>query len=216
MNQRPLIRIVLVDDHPMTRAGLSAVIATRKDMCVVGEASNGCEAIRLYQQLRPDVVLMDMWMPNMDGLQATRAIRAECSAARIIVFSIAEGDETIYQAMKAGARGYLLKDAPAAVLLETIQAVAEGHTVLPGEVAAKLAGRLHQRDLTKREQEILEHIVAGRSNSEIGSTLFISEGTVKSHVNSLLDKLHVTDRTQAAVSAIQRGLVRTSHPSFTD
>ncbi|MCW3054269.1 MAG: two component transcriptional regulator, LuxR family [Chthonomonadales bacterium] len=216
MNQRPLIRIVIADDHPITRSGLSAVIAGRKDMCVVGEASNGCEAIHLYQQHRPDVVLMDMSMPDMDGLQATRAIREECSTARIIVFSIADGDETIYQAMKAGARGYLLKDVPAAVLLETIVAVADGQTVLPGEVAAKLAGRLHQRDLTHREQEILEHIVAGQSNSEIGSALFISEGTVKSHVNSLLEKLHVTDRTQAAVAALQRGLVRNPSRNFAE
>jgi len=216
MNQRPLIRIVIADDHPMMRAGLSAVIACQKDMYIVGEASNGCEAIHHYQLHRPDVVLMDMSMPDMDGLQATRAIREECSAARIVIFSIDEGDETIYQAMKAGVRGYLLKGAPAAVLLETIRAVADGQTVLPGEVAAKLAGRLHQRDLTNREQEILEHIVAGQSNSEIGSALFISEGTVKSHVNSLLDKLHVTDRTQAAVAAIQRGLVRTSLRSFAD
>jgi len=216
MNQRPLVRIVIADDHPITRAGLSAVIANRKDMCIVGEATNGCEAIHLCQQHRPDVILMDMSMPDGGGLQAIRDIRAEFSAARIVVFSIDDGDETIYQAMKAGARGYLLKDAPATVLLETIMAVADGQTVLPGEVAAKLAGRLHQRDLTKREQEILEHIVAGRSNSEIGSTLFISEGTVKSHVNSLLEKLHVTDRTQAAVAALQRGLVRNSSRNFAD
>jgi len=216
MDQRPLIRIVIADDHPMTRAGLSAVIAGRKDMCLVGEASNGCEAVHLCRQHRPDVVLMDMSMPQMDGLQATRAIRAECSTARIVVFSISDGDETIYQAMKAGVRGYLLKDTPTAAVLEAIMAVADGQTVLPSEVAAKLAGRLHQRDLTTREQEILEHIVAGQSNSEIGSALFISEGTVKSHVNSLLEKLHVTDRTQAAVAALQRGLVRRSSGRFAE
>jgi two-component system NarL family response regulator len=207
LSQHPSIRILIVDDHPMTRAGLAAVIACSPEMCVVGEAGNGQEAVSLYRLHRPDVVLMDMYMPQMDGLEATRAILADFSTARIIIFSILDGDETIYQAMKSGARAYLLKETQAARLLESIQAVAAGQTVLPNEVAAKLTGRLPLKELTAREQEVLGYIVAGKTNSEIGSALFICEGTVKSHVNSLLAKLQVTDRTQAAVTAIRRGLI---------
>ncbi len=208
MSERPCIRLIIAEDHPMTREGLCAVLSRREDMRVVGEASNGQEAVDLYRLHKPDVVLMDMSMPQMDGLQATRAINAEFPTARIIVFSTWDGDETIYQVMRAGAKAYLLKDAPAAVLLETIEAVASGKTVLPGELAAKIANHLTLRDLTHREQEVLEQIVAGKTNSEIGSLLLISEGTVKSHVNRILDKLKVTDRTQAAMTAIKRGLVQ--------
>ena len=208
MGERPFIRIVVADDHPMTREGLCAVITRREDMSVVGEANNGQEAIDLYRIHLPDVVLMDLSMPQMDGLQATRALLAEFPHAGIIIFTASEGDETIYQALRAGARAYLLKEAPAALLLETIEAVAAGQTYLPGALAAKLAGRLHLRDLTDREQEVLEQIVAGKTNSEIGSVLLISEGTVKSHVNRILDKLGVNDRTQAALSALKRGLVK--------
>ena len=176
-------------------------------MRVVGGASNGREAVTLYRHYTPDVMLMDLSMPQMDGLQASRAIHAEFPGARIVIFSVSSGDEILYQAMRAGARAFLLKDAPASLLLETIEAVASEQTVLPGDLAAKLAARLHIRDLTSREQEVLEQIVAGKTNNEIGSLLFISEGTVKSHVNRILDKLHVHDRTQAALTAIKRGLV---------
>lgn len=208
MSQRPCIHVLVADDHPMTREGVCAVIARRLDMCVVAEAGDGCEAVDLYRMHLPDVVLMDLSMPKMDGLEATRALLKEFPAARIVIFSASDGDETIYQALRAGARAYLLKDSPTCVLLETIETVAAGQTYVPTEIAAKLAGRLHIRDLTSREQEVLEQIVAGKTNSEIGAMLFISEGTVKSHVNRILDKLHVNDRTQAAMTALRRGLVQ--------
>ena len=208
MNQPPCVRILLVDDHPMTREGLCAVLSRIPENCIVAEGNNGLEAIDLYRLHQPDVVLMDLSMPQMDGLHATQAIVQEFPEAQIVIFSASDGDETIYRAMRAGARAYLLKDTSAAVLLETIAQVAAGQTYLPPDLAAKLAGRLHLRDLTLREQEVLEQIVAGRTNSEIGASLFISEGTVKSHVNRILDKLQAHDRTQAAMTAIRRGLVQ--------
>jgi len=192
----------------MTREGLCAVLSRIPENCIVAEGNNGLEAIDLYRLHQPDVVLMDLSMPQMDGLQATRAIVQEFPDAQVVIFSASDGDETIYRAMRAGARAYLLKDTSAAVLLETIAQVAAGQTYLPPDLAAKLAGRLHLRDLTLREQEVLEQIVAGRTNSEIGASLFISEGTVKSHVNRILDKLQAHDRTQAAMTAIRRGLVQ--------
>jgi two-component system NarL family response regulator len=207
MIQRPVIRVLVADDHPMTREGLTAVITRREGMCVVAEACNGQEAVELYRRYRPDIVLMDISMPKMDGLEATRTLVGEFPEACIIVFSASDGDETIYQALRAGARGYLLKESSACILLETIETVAGGHAYLPVGVAAKLAERIQVRDLTGREQEVLEQIVAGKTNSEIGFLLFISEGTVKSHVNRILDKLHVNDRTQAAMTAVRRGLV---------
>jgi len=207
MNQQPTVRILVVDDHPMTREGLCAVLSRLPENRIIAEGNNGLEAIDLYRLHQPDIVLMDLSMPQLDGLQATRAIVKEFPEAQIVIFSASDGDDTIYQAMRAGARSYLLKDTPAAFLLEAIAQVAAGNTYLPADLAAKLAGRLHLRDLTEREQEVLEQIVAGRTNSEIGANLFISEGTVKSHVNRILDKLHAHDRTQAAMTAIRRGLV---------
>lgn len=148
---------------------------------------------------------MDMSMPVMNGLEATLAIREEFTMACVLIFSLLAGDETIYQAIRAGAKGYLLKETPTASIVDGIRAVAEGQKVLPPEVAAQLTAHLPMRELTVREREVLEHIVAGKSNSEIGDTLFICEGTVKSHVNRILEKLQVTDRTQAAISAVRRG-----------
>lgn len=205
MDRQSPIRVLIADDHPTIRAGLGAVITRNPSMCLVGEASDGCEAVGLYRQHHPDVVLMDMRMPMMDGLQATHAIRTEFPKARIVIFSISDGDETIYQALQAGASGYLLKESPATVVIESIQAVMEGQMVVPAEVAAKLTAHLQNGDLTSREREVLNYIVAGKSNAEIGSILFISEGTVKSHVNRILAKLRVTDRTQAAITALRRG-----------
>lgn len=207
MSKRPTIRLIVVDDHPMMREGLCAAISRNVEVSVVGEARDGQEAIDLYRLHRPDVVLMDLSMPQMDGMAAARAIREEFPDAGIIIFSASSGDETVYQALRAGARAYLLKDASAEALLEAVEAVAAGQTYLPPELAMKLAGRLNARDLTQREQEVLEQIVAGKTNLEIATSLFISEGTVKSHVNRILDKLQVHDRTQAAMVALKRGLV---------
>jgi two-component system NarL family response regulator len=207
MSVQPSIRMIIADDHPMVREGLCAVVARQHNMCVVAQAGNGQEVVDLYRLHRPDVVLMDMTMPHLDGLAATRAIIAEFPQARIIILSLHAGEDTVYEAIQAGARAYMLKDAPAGTLLETIAQVACGQICLSAEIAAKIANRLHLQNLTGREKEILEHIVKGKSNGEIGAALFISEGTVKSHVNHLLAKLKVTDRTQAAVIAVKRGIV---------
>ena len=208
MSARTAIRILIAEDHPLTREGLCAVIARREGMEIVGQACNGQEAIDLYRTHLPDVVLMDLSMPQIDGLQATRAIHAEFPGTRILIFSASDSEETVYQALRAGARAYLLKEMPVAVLLEAIEAVMAGQTYLSPELAAKLAGRLPLRDLTSREHEVLEQIMAGKTNGEIGAVLFISEGTVKSHVNRILYKLDVNDRTQAALTALKRGLVQ--------
>ena len=201
------IRVLLADDHPVIREGLAAVIALQEDMQVAGEASNGSETLELYRQLKPDVVLMDLQMPVMDGFEVTTAIRSEFPRARIIVLTSYDGDEDIYRSLHAGAAGYLLKDATRAELLDAIRTVHRGQELISPEVAAKLAQRIRRTELTTRELEVLNQLAAGKSNQEIGTALFISEGTVKSHVNSLLAKLGVNDRTQAVVCAIQRGLV---------
>ncbi|MCW3095955.1 MAG: two component LuxR family transcriptional regulator [Chthonomonadaceae bacterium] len=207
MSPLSLIRMLVADDHPIIREGLCGVIRHHKSICVVGEAGDGQEAIDLYRIHLPDIVLMDLFMPRMNGLQATHAIMKEFPQARIIILSISDRDETVYQTMRAGAKAYLCKDTPIALFFQTVEAVFAGQTCLPMDLAAKLAGRLNFSNLTPREQEVLEHIVSGKSNREIGAVLFIGEGTVKSHVNKILDKLHVTDRTQAAVTALKRGLV---------
>jgi two-component system NarL family response regulator len=207
MNQRPNVRVLVADDHPMTREGLCAVIARHASMCVVAEAANGREAIDLYRLHLPDVVLMDLFMPVMDGIAATQLLLCEFPKARVIMFSVSGGDESIYQSMRAGAHAYLLKETPVVTLLDAIELVSAGQTYITTDVAAKLASRLRIRDLTCREHEVLEQIVAGKTNSEIGAMLYISEGTVKSHVNRILEKLRVHDRTQAAITAVRRGLV---------
>jgi DNA-binding NarL/FixJ family response regulator len=202
------IRILIVDDHPIVREGLAALIERRADMTVVGEAGTGEAAIAQFRALQPDVTLMDLRMPELGGVAAITAIRQEFPAARIIILTTYDGDEDIYRGLQAGARAYLLKDAPREELLDAIRAVHAGQTRIPPAVAAKLAERMMGGpELTAREVEVLAQIVAGASNKEIGTALGISEGTVKAHVNSILGKLGVTDRTQAVTTAIQRGIV---------
>jgi two-component system NarL family response regulator len=184
------------------------MIERRPDMTVVGEAATGREAVAAYRAARPDVVLMDLRMPDMTGVEAIGAIRGEFPGARIIVLTTYDGDEDIYRGLQAGARAYLLKDAPRDDLLDAIRAVHAGQSRIPPAVAARLAERvLAGPELTARELEVLRGIVAGRSNKEIGAALGISEGTVKAHVNSILGKLGVADRTQAVTTALQRGIV---------
>lgn len=201
------IRIVVVDDQAVVRQGFVSLISTVPDMEVVAEGVNGQEAVELYRQHRPDVLLTDLRMPLMGGVEAISAIRREWPRARVIVLTAFDGDEDIYRSLQAGAQGYLLKDMFFEELEGAIRTVHAGGRRIPGVVAERLAERVGGSDLTGRELQVLRLIVAGRSNKEIGSALRISEATVKSHVNSILGKLGVTDRTQAATTALQRGLV---------
>lgn len=201
------IRLLVVDDHPMVRKGFVALLRTVEDFEVVGEAGDGNEAVSLYARLRPDVTLMDLRLPTMGGVEAIRAIRATSPLARIIVLTTFDGDEDIFRALQAGAKGYLLKGMAVEELISTIRSVHAGRTRIPSEIADKLAGRMGTPDLTSRELDVLRSIVRGSSNKQISSELFISEATVKTHINNLLGKLGVSDRTQATTAAIQRGIV---------
>ncbi|MBV8073053.1 MAG: response regulator transcription factor, partial [Acidobacteriaceae bacterium] len=201
------IRILVVEDHNVVRQGLIALLKTVPDMLVVGDASDGQQGVELFRQHKPDVTVMDLRLPKMSGVEAITEIRRETPGARVIVLTTFDGDEDIYRALQAGARGYLLKDMFGEELMDAIRTVHAGRTRIPAAVAQRLAERMGGPNLTARELEVLKLIVAGRSNKEIGSDLSISEATVKSHINSILSKLGVTDRTQAATTALQRGIV---------
>lgn len=201
------IRVLIVEDHQVVRQGLIALLKTMPDVTVAGEASDGKQAVEEFRALQPDITIMDLRLPQMGGVDAITAIRQDFPSARVIVLTTFDGDEDIYRALQAGARGYLLKDMSGDDLLDAIRSVHAGKTRIPPAVAERLADRVGSPDLTAREMEVLNLIVGGKSNKEIGNALFISEATVKTHVNNLLGKLGVTDRTQAATTAIQRGLV---------
>lgn len=201
------IRIMLVEDHQVVRQGLAALLSSMDDLEVVGSVGDGTEAVERYRALLPDVTLMDLQMPKLGGVETIRQIRGEFPQARFIVLTTFDGDEDIYRALQAGARAYLLKGMPLEELVTTIHAVHSGRLHIPAPVAEKLAERLSGQELTARELSVLERIVAGRANKEISADLFISEATVKTHINSLLGKLGVADRTHAATVAIRRGLV---------
>ena len=201
------IRVFVVEDHAVVRQGLIALLSSSPEIDVVGFARDGKEAVERYASLSPDVTLMDLQMPVMRGVEAIGEIRRTVPAARFIVLTTFDGDEDIYRAMQAGARAYLLKGMDMDELVQAIRAVHAGRGRIPSVIAEKLAQRVGSEDLTSRELEVLERIVAGRANKEIASDLHISEATVKSHVNSLLGKLGASDRTHAAVLALQRGIV---------
>lgn len=207
MSKTQSIKIMIVDDHPVVREGLSRIIVSESGMEVIAEAGTGAEALTQYRKLRPDIVLLDMRMPEMTGIQTIEAIRKEFTNARIIVLSTYDLEEDIYLSLQAGARGYILKDSPRTELLAAIRRVHAGERVIPPNIATRLAERIGGNELTAREFEVLKLIVAGKSNKQIGDDLGISEGTVKSHVNNILDKLGVTDRTQAVSVALKRGIV---------
>ena len=201
------IRILVVDDHHVVRQGLVALLNIMPEIAVVGEASDGLQAIQLHRTLQPDITLMDLQLPKLGGVDAILKIREEAPAARFIVLTTFDGDEDIFRALQAGAKAYLLKGMTVEELLSTIKAVHSGKTRIAPSIAEKLAERMSGHALTTRELAVLERIVAGRANKEIASDLDISEATVKSHINSLLSKLGVSDRTNAATVAIQRGIV---------
>ncbi len=201
------IRIMLVEDHQVVRQGLVALLSTIDDLEVVGSVGDGLEAVETFRDVQPDVTLIDLQLPKLGGVETIRRIRADFPQARFIVLTTFDGDEDIYRALQAGARAYLLKGMPLEELLTTIHAVHSGKLHIPPSVAEKLAERVSGQHLTTRELSVLERIVAGRANKEISADLSISEATVKTHINSLLGKLGVADRTHAATVAIQRGLV---------
>ncbi|ADW67638.1 response regulator [Granulicella tundricola] len=201
------IRIMLVEDHQMVRQGLVSLLSSTDELEVVGAVGDGAQAVELFATLRPDVTLMDLQLPKLGGVEAILKIRQSFPEARIIVLTTYDGDEDIYRSLQAGAKGYLLKGMPFDELLKAILAVHAGKSRIPSPIAEKLADRLSGQQLTARELSVLERIVAGRANKDIAADLFISEATVKTHVNNLLSKLGVADRTQAATIALQRGFV---------
>ena len=198
---------MVIDDQAVVRQGFVALINTVADMEVIAEGINGQQAIDLYRQHKPDVTLIDLRMPVVGGVEAITTIRREFQDARLIVLTTYDGDEDIYRSLQAGAKGYLLKDVFFEELETAIRTVYAGARRIPAAIAERLAERMASSELTGREMEVLKLIVRGNSNKEIASTLNISEATVKSHINNLLSKLGVTDRTQAATMALQRGLV---------
>ena len=202
------IRILIVDDHSVVREGLVSLVKRKSDMVVVGEGSNGREAVELWKEHRPDVTLLDLRMPELDGVGAIMEIRELDENAQIVVLTTYDGDEDIYRAIKAGAKAYLLKDTARDALVETVRRVHAGETYLPPQLAAKLAERLSGQALSPREIEVLQRMAAGKSNKEIGAELFISEGTVKTHLKSIFSKLDVVSRTEAVATATRRGLIQ--------
>jgi len=207
MNQYPLIHVLIADDHVMVAQGLTALLESQPDITVIGRASNGREAIALFRQHQPDIVLMDLRMPEMGGVEATIVIRAEFKQARIIVLTTYDGDEDIYRGLRAGAKGYVLKDAGAEELLSAIRAVHAGQQYIPLAVGAKLAERMGIPELSERELEVLNFMARGKNNQEISAELSISESTVKFHTKNIMSKLGASDRAQAIVTALKRGLI---------
>ena len=202
-----LIRILLADDHPLLRDGVAGLVADQPDMELVGEASSGGEAIEQFRKHRPDVTLMDLQMPEMNGIDAILAIRGEFPEARIVVLTTYTGDAQILRALKAGAQAYLLKSMLRRELLDTIRAVHKGQRRIPPEVAVQLGEHTADDSLTSREIEVLRLIAAGKANKLVASDLSITEETVKGHVKSILSKLGASDRTHAVTIALKRGII---------
>lgn len=207
-----LIRILVVEDHHVVRRGLIALLGFTQGFRVVGEAGDGIEAIAQFHMCKPDVTLIDLRLPGKSGVEVVQSIRQESEQARFIVLTTHDGDEDIRRAVRASVRGYLLKGSTADELVTAIRLVYEGERYVPAEIAEKLAGRMGAKELTPRETDVLTQIVLGHSNKAIAGHLHISEATVKTHINSLLSKLGVCDRTQAATAAILRGIVSLEFP----
>jgi two-component system NarL family response regulator len=201
------ISILIADDHPLILAGLTSLLATMPEFRVVAQATEGLEAVALYRQHRPDVVIMDLSMPRLNGVEAIEQIRAEDSSASIVILTTYQGDEDVFRGLRAGAKAYLLKDGDSRQLVDCLRAVASGQQFLPAEVASKLAERKATSQLSRRELDILAHLATGKSNKMIARSADIEVGTVKFHVNNILAKLNVASRTEAATVAARRGLL---------
>ncbi len=206
-----VIRILLADDHEVVREGLAAILKRRENFEVVAEVGNGAAAVEAWRRLKPDITLIDLRMPNLSGTEAIREICSIDLTAKLIILTTYDGDEDIYQGLRAGAKGYLLKDMPREQIIEAIHAVVEGRTYIPSQVGEKLAHRIHTDVLTDRELQILLQISDGASNKKIAKNLSVSEGTIKFHSNSIYSKLGVTSRTEAVKVAHVRGLIRSSN-----
>lgn len=200
------IQILLADDHPVVRQGLTLILENEDDLTVVAQASNGQEAVELFKQHQPDVTLLDLRMPLMNGVETTIAIRTQFPNARIILLTTFDGDEDIYQGLRAGAKSYMLKYMPCEEIIETIRQVCQGRKHLPLNVGEKLAERLELPVLSDREREVLQWMAMGKNNQDIAIALGIAESTVKTHINNILSKLGVSDRIQAVVLALKRGI----------
>jgi DNA-binding NarL/FixJ family response regulator len=208
MSEQARIRIFSIDDHPLLREGIAAIINNQPDMIMAAQASTGCEAVQMFRQHQPDVTLMDLRLPDMSGIDALIAIRAEFPEARVIMLTTFEGDVEIQRALEAGARGYMLKSMPPGNLVEVIRQVHAGKKRVPSEVAAHLVEHLGDEPLTPREIDVLRHIAGGNRNRDIAERLFISEETVKVHIKHIMEKLGASDRTQAVAIAIRRGIIQ--------
>jgi DNA-binding NarL/FixJ family response regulator len=196
-----------VDDHPLVRKGVASILANEPDMELVAEASDGREAVEKFRELRPDIVLMDLRMPSMDGTEATRAIRNEDPEARIIALTSYDGDQDIYRALEAGVRGYILKEMVHTEVVKAIRTVLSGKRLMPPEVAERLSEYFPQVALTPREVEVLSYVARGMANKEIAHKLGTANGTIKMHVQNILEKLGASDRTHAVTIAIERGIL---------
>jgi DNA-binding NarL/FixJ family response regulator len=207
MNAATRIRILSVDDHPLLREGLAAIINNQQDMLLVAEASNAEEAIQQYRKHQPDITLMDLRLPDKSGIDALIAVRAEFPAAHVIMLTTFEGDVEIQRALEAGARGYMLKSMPPKELVEVIRQVHAGKKRIPAQLAAQLAEHMSDDNLTAREIEVLSQIAGGNRNRDIAEKLFITEETVKVHIKHIMEKLGANDRTQAVAIGVRRGII---------
>jgi DNA-binding NarL/FixJ family response regulator len=208
MSEQVSIRILSVDDHPLLREGIAVLIENQPDMLLVAQAATGREAIQQFRQHQPDVTLMDLRLPDISGIDALIAIRAENPDACVVMLTTFEGDVEIQRALEAGARGYMLKTTPAKELVEVIRQAHAGKKRIPAEVAAHLAEHMGEDALTPREVEVLRHLAGGNRNKDIGDQLFISEETVKVHIKHIMEKLGASDRTQAVAIGVRRGIIQ--------
>ncbi len=208
MEEAASIRVLSVDDHPLLREGIAAIIDSQPDMTLVSQAASGAEAIQQYRKYKPDVTLMDLRLPDLSGIDAMIAIRAEFPEARIVMLTTFEGDVEIQRSLQAGARGYLLKSTPPNELIQAIRQVHAGKKRVPPDVAAQLAEHMTYESLTVREIDVLRQVAGGNRNRDIANLLFISEETVKVHIKHIMEKLGANDRTQAIAIAVRRGIIQ--------